>query len=406
MHPGAGRCCPRTRDEAGPHRPSASGPTAGGRVTRRGRALDERVSVPCGHQAGRAAAQSRDGRPSPAQPTQRQAKRREQSGHGGAHHHDRTQAEPTDEAEERTGKPKGEDGTSRVPPRTGLRRRSAGRHTPSSAGPSGGEGMVEAGGTEHDPEEHHPERVAVRRKGGVLEETTVLGVGCLHRAGQHRASHHRHRGHEHVRRSVPIAWSPRPSGCGATAPRRAPRALGRSSHGADRRRAGGLSAVVTVSLALPVYNGERHLAETLDSLLAQEFDQFELLISDNGWTDATPDLVHAFAERDSRIVFRASRRRRCRCGTTTTWWPAAAAGTSSGAGTTTSAPDYLSRCVTAFDSFDTVVACAGRRPHRRRRRGEAPSTTTGSTPTCVRPNRTCGCESACVTSAWPMRCSA
>jgi glycosyltransferase involved in cell wall biosynthesis len=61
--------------------------------------------------------------------------------------------------------------------------------------------------------------------------------------------------------------------------------------------------MVAVSLALPVYNGERHLPETLDSLLAQDFDDFELLISDNGSNDATPDIVRTYASKDARIAF-------------------------------------------------------------------------------------------------------
>jgi len=61
--------------------------------------------------------------------------------------------------------------------------------------------------------------------------------------------------------------------------------------------------MVAVSLALPVYNGERHLPETLDSLLAQDFDDYELLISDNGSTDDTPDIVRTYASKDARIVF-------------------------------------------------------------------------------------------------------
>jgi glycosyltransferase involved in cell wall biosynthesis len=61
--------------------------------------------------------------------------------------------------------------------------------------------------------------------------------------------------------------------------------------------------MVAVTLALPVFNGERHLATTLDSLLAQDFDDFELLISDNGSTDRTAEIVRSYAADDARIVF-------------------------------------------------------------------------------------------------------
>ena len=42
-----------------------------------------------------------------------------------------------------------------------------------------------------------------------------------------------------------------------------------------------------VSVGMPVYNGEPFIRETLDSLLAQTFTDFELIISDNASTDGT-----------------------------------------------------------------------------------------------------------------------
>ena len=47
------------------------------------------------------------------------------------------------------------------------------------------------------------------------------------------------------------------------------------------------AAVPRLTLGLPVYNGERFLAASLDALLAQTFTGFELIISDNGSTDQT-----------------------------------------------------------------------------------------------------------------------
>lgn len=58
-----------------------------------------------------------------------------------------------------------------------------------------------------------------------------------------------------------------------------------------------------VTVGVPVYNGERFLRYTLESLLAQEFKDFELLISDNGSTDATPAICEEFARRDPRIRY-------------------------------------------------------------------------------------------------------
>jgi len=58
-----------------------------------------------------------------------------------------------------------------------------------------------------------------------------------------------------------------------------------------------------VSLALPVHNGERFLAECVESLLAQTYDDFELVIADNASTDATEQISREFATRDPRVRY-------------------------------------------------------------------------------------------------------
>lgn len=56
-----------------------------------------------------------------------------------------------------------------------------------------------------------------------------------------------------------------------------------------------------LSVAMSVYNGERFLAEAIDSILAQTFADFEFLILDDGSTDRTPQIIADYAARDSRI---------------------------------------------------------------------------------------------------------
>lgn len=56
-----------------------------------------------------------------------------------------------------------------------------------------------------------------------------------------------------------------------------------------------------VSIGIPVYNGATHLRRTIESVLAQSFDAFELIISDNASTDGTWDICQEYAERDKRI---------------------------------------------------------------------------------------------------------
>jgi glycosyltransferase involved in cell wall biosynthesis len=113
-----------------------------------------------------------------------------------------------------------------------------------------------------------------------------------------------------------------------------------------------------VSIGLPVYNGERYLADALDSLVAQDYKEFELIISDNASTDATSAICRQYAGRDKRIklqrnamnigaarnfteVFRKSR------GTYFMWaahddlWH----------------PTYVRRCVEVLDERPDVVLC-------------------------------------------------
>ena len=56
-----------------------------------------------------------------------------------------------------------------------------------------------------------------------------------------------------------------------------------------------------ISVVLPVYNGERYLRESLDSILAQTMDDFELIAVDDCSTDRTPAILAEYAARDSRI---------------------------------------------------------------------------------------------------------
>ena len=58
-----------------------------------------------------------------------------------------------------------------------------------------------------------------------------------------------------------------------------------------------------VSIGMPVYNGEPFIREALDSLLAQTFTDFELIISDNASTDKTEQICREYAAKDKRIRY-------------------------------------------------------------------------------------------------------
>src|SRR6516165_10634650 len=64
-----------------------------------------------------------------------------------------------------------------------------------------------------------------------------------------------------------------------------------------------MNSTPLVSVGLFVYNGERFLEETLQSILNQTFTDFELIISDNASTDRTGEIAQAYAKRDGRIRY-------------------------------------------------------------------------------------------------------
>lgn len=59
----------------------------------------------------------------------------------------------------------------------------------------------------------------------------------------------------------------------------------------------------TVSIGLPVHNGEQYLEEAIVSILGQSFEDLELVISDNGSNDRTATICRTFVDRDERVRY-------------------------------------------------------------------------------------------------------
>lgn len=57
-----------------------------------------------------------------------------------------------------------------------------------------------------------------------------------------------------------------------------------------------------ISICMPVYNGASYLRQAIDSVLAQTYGDFELLISDDGSTDDSVSIAQEYASRDKRVV--------------------------------------------------------------------------------------------------------
>ena len=58
-----------------------------------------------------------------------------------------------------------------------------------------------------------------------------------------------------------------------------------------------------VSIGVPVFNGQVYLRRALDSMLAQDYQDYEVIISDNASTDDTAEIAREYAARDSRFRY-------------------------------------------------------------------------------------------------------
>lgn len=62
-----------------------------------------------------------------------------------------------------------------------------------------------------------------------------------------------------------------------------------------------------ISVIMPCLNGERHIQAAIDSVLAQTFDDFELIVVDNGSTDRTPEILDTVNDPRLRVHTLADR---------------------------------------------------------------------------------------------------
>ena len=115
----------------------------------------------------------------------------------------------------------------------------------------------------------------------------------------------------------------------------------------------------TVAIGMPVWNGEAFLSEAIESILAQNYGDLELVISDNASTDATAEICRTYAKLDARVcyirqeanigaapnhneVFRRSSGRYFK-------WAAH---------DDVLAPEFVQECVGVLDNHETVVLCS------------------------------------------------
>lgn len=112
-----------------------------------------------------------------------------------------------------------------------------------------------------------------------------------------------------------------------------------------------------VSIGLPVYNGEKHLEKTLESLLGQTFQDFEIIISDNGSTDRTEEICRTWAGRDPRIRYlRSEENRGASWNYNRVFHEAGGTYFKWATDDDTLLPEWLEECVAVLDSRPDVVA--------------------------------------------------
>lgn len=118
-----------------------------------------------------------------------------------------------------------------------------------------------------------------------------------------------------------------------------------------------VNAKPKVSLGMPVYNAQRFLREVIDSILAQTFTDFELIISDNGSTDETEAICLDYVRRDPRVQYHPNDRTNHGPGWNYNRTEALAQGEYFrwAAADDLLAPTLLEKCVTALDADPSAV---------------------------------------------------
>jgi glycosyltransferase involved in cell wall biosynthesis len=113
-----------------------------------------------------------------------------------------------------------------------------------------------------------------------------------------------------------------------------------------------------VNIGLPVFNGEKYIAEALDSILSQTYRDFELIISDNASTDNTGPICQSYAAKDSRVRYH---RNKVNIGVSANFNRAFQLSSSEYfkwvACDDICAPYFLEKCVKVLDANPSIVAC-------------------------------------------------
>jgi glycosyltransferase involved in cell wall biosynthesis len=113
-----------------------------------------------------------------------------------------------------------------------------------------------------------------------------------------------------------------------------------------------------VTVGLPVYNGQKYLAESIESVLGQTYGDVELLISDNASTDGTQEICASYAAKDSRVVYHRHPQN-IGAGPNHDWVARHATGKyfKWGADDDYILPEFVARCVARLEAEPDAVLC-------------------------------------------------
>jgi glycosyltransferase involved in cell wall biosynthesis len=113
-----------------------------------------------------------------------------------------------------------------------------------------------------------------------------------------------------------------------------------------------------MSVTLPVFNGEKYIAQAISSILDQTYRDLELIISDNASTDATEEICRSFEAQDQRIRYvRQPRNIGASPNFNTCYELASGEYFKWAAHDDYVEPEYLAKCIAALDANPDAVLC-------------------------------------------------
>lgn len=113
-----------------------------------------------------------------------------------------------------------------------------------------------------------------------------------------------------------------------------------------------------VTIGMPVYNGELYIAEAIDSILNQSYQQLELVISDNASTDGTEQICRSYAQKDPRVrYYRFDRNYGAAKNYNHTFELAKGKYFKWAAHDDLIAPEYIEKCVNVLEKYERVGLC-------------------------------------------------